>query len=89
MSRKIFKGIGKLAGTIGGILGPVGLVAGLAGKALSGGKKSAAAPETPNVMPTPDDEAVKRARRRSIVEQMNRDGRQSTILSEDSGLGGY
>lgn len=81
MSRKIFKTVTKLAG---------GVVGGILGKALfGGGKKSAAAPETPNVMPTPDDEAVKRARRRSIVEQMNRDGRQSTILSEDSGLGGY
>ncbi len=81
MSRKIFKTVTKLAG---------GVVGGILGKALfGGGKKSAAASETPSVMPTPDDEAVKRARRRSIVEQMNRDGRQSTILSEDSGLGGY
>lgn len=80
MSRKIFKTVTKLAG---------GVVGGILGKALFGGGKKTAAPETPNVMPTPDDEAVKRARRRSIVEQMNRDGRQSTILSEDSGLGGY
>ena len=81
MSKKIFKTVTKLAG---------GVVGGILGKALfGGGKKKAATPETPNVMPTPDDEAVKRARRRSVIEQMNRDGRQSTILSEDSGLGGY
>lgn len=81
MSRKIFKTVTKLAG---------GVVGGILGKALfGGGKKSAAAPETPNVMPTPDDEAVKRARRRSRIEQMNRDGRNATILTEDSGLGGY
>lgn len=81
MSKKIFKTVTKLAG---------GVVGGILGKALFGGsKKSAAAPETPNVMPTPDDEAVKRARRRSIIEQMNRDGRNATILTEDSGLGGY
>ena len=40
------------------------------------------APVTP--MPEPDDAAVKKARRRSMVAQRQRSGRASTILSDDS-----
>lgn len=40
------------------------------------------APVTP--MPEPDDAAVKKARRRSLVAQRQRSGRQSTILSDDT-----
>lgn len=49
-----------------------------------GGRKSAAPPafEKSAVMPTPDDEAIKRARQRSIAAQLSRSGRQSTILSQ-------
>lgn len=57
-----------------------------------GGKKKAPAPapvETPNVMPIADDEAVRRARKQSIIRQMGRSGRSSTMLSADSDtLGG-
>lgn len=35
----------------------------------------------PKVMPTADDEAVKRAKRRSLAQQLQRRGRSSTILS--------
>lgn len=55
------------------------------------GKKKAAEPvkDGPIVMPLADDDAIKRARRRSITEQMGRGGRSSTILSGDSdSLGG-
>ena len=47
---------------------------------------AAAAPAitSPPVMPEPDDEAVKRAKRRSIADQMRRRGRASTVLA-DSG----
>lgn len=38
--------------------------------------------EKPTVMPTPDDEAVALAKRRSISAQMQRRGRASTILSD-------
>lgn len=49
--------------------------------------KSAAAPApvvaAPKTMPTPDDETVKRARRRSLLQQYQRSGRSSTILSRE------
>lgn len=49
-------------------------------------KKAAPAPETgPAVMPIADDEAVMRARRRSIVQQRSRRGRDSTILHDTLG----
>ena len=41
----------------------------------------------PAVMPTPDDEATRRARARSVQVQQQRRGRASTIFTED-GLGG-
>jgi len=44
--------------------------------------------ESPTVMPTPDDEAVKAARRRQIAEVQARSGRASTILSQTDQLGG-
>lgn len=42
----------------------------------------------PKTMPTPDDEAMRLARRRSIASQMQRRGRASTILTADDVLGG-
>ena len=68
---------------------------GLAGALLkpfgSKKKKTAAAPDpTERVMPLPDDDAVKRARAASILQQRGRSGRSSTILTGGSGstLGG-
>lgn len=46
------------------------------------GKKSA--PAAPNVMPLPDDEAVKRAKKRAALTTTSRTGRASTFLSGDS-----
>lgn len=51
------------------------------------------APDAPTVtrpksMPTPDDEEVRRARRRSLTDQLQRRGRASTILTNDDALGG-
>lgn len=68
-------------------------LAGLLGKPFGDGKKkSAAAPAAepgPRVMPIADDEAVRRARRASILRQRGRSGRSSTMLSSDSeSLGG-
>lgn len=40
--------------------------------------------EAESPMPIPDDEAARRARRRSIVAQRARRGRQSTILTDTS-----
>ncbi|MBO9380035.1 hypothetical protein GG804_25025 [Sphingomonas histidinilytica] len=93
MSKKILKigaaGLGFLAG------GPIGAAAaygttsaGLsAGKAILGGKKSKAADSAP-VMPLPDDEAIRQAKRRVLVRQRGRTGRASTILTDGDVLGG-
>lgn len=63
---------------------------GLAG-ALFGGKKKKAepapAPEAPAVMPVADDSRILQARKRSIVRQRARRGRESTILTGET-LGG-
>ncbi len=64
-------------------------MAGLTG--MMGGKESkppAIAPPTP--MPTADDSKVKAARSRSIADQMVRQGRESTILTQgtEEKLGG-
>lgn len=60
---------------------------GLLGGILGGKKKDAPAPTpaAPAVMPTPDDASVQMARRRAIVQQMNRKGRSSTILTDKLG----
>lgn len=55
---------------------------------LFGGNDKPAAPaapvlEAPTPMPLPDDEAVAAAKRRSIAAQMQRSGRQSTLLTND------
>lgn len=67
-------------------------LAGVAAKALFGKKKKKEeAPTTPEpaVMPLPDDERIGIARRRSIIRQRARRGRDSTILTTPgSALGG-
>lgn len=78
MSKKIFKGIGKVA------LGPIGM---LVGKKLLGGGKKKAAPAPEPVMPIADDQSVLLARKRSIAEQRKRGGRASTILTDNEPLG--
>jgi hypothetical protein len=51
-------------------------------------KKAAPAPapveEGPRVMPLADDEAVRRSRKNSILQQRGRSGRASTMLTPDS-----
>jgi hypothetical protein len=48
--------------------------------------KPQAAPE-PEPMAMPDEEDIRRARRRSLASQANRGGRASTILSDGDQLG--
>lgn len=57
------------------------------GSALSKKNKAPQMPamEKPTVMPDPNDEAVRDARRRSLAAQMARKGRASTILTDDIG----
>jgi hypothetical protein len=47
--------------------------------------KKAPAFTPPPVMPTVDDEAVKRAQRRAVAEQQARSGRLSTVLTDTGG----
>lgn len=50
--------------------------------------KATTAPEAPPpVAPLPDEEDIKRARRRSTTAQLQRSGRASTILSDSDRLG--
>lgn len=86
MSKKIFKGIGKIAK-----VATMGIVGNTIFDAIKGGKKKKAAPAEagPKVMPLADDEAVKRARKISMLQQIGRGGRTSTMLSDDTDtLGG-
>lgn len=74
---------------------PLGFIGNALGTILGGGEKAPApqqvivppppAPEPPKpaVMPTADDDAVRRAKQASIVKQRSRQGRQSTILTSD------
>lgn len=55
-------------------------------KALFGSKKKKAQAPEP-VMPFADDEAVRLAKKKSIVAQMKRGGRSSTMLTTGSILG--
>jgi hypothetical protein len=76
-----------ILGTASSVLGVLG-----AGKALFGGGKESAPPPIapPTPMPTADDSKVKAARSRSIADQMVRQGRESTILTQgtEEKLGG-
>lgn len=68
-------------------LGAAGSVATAVG-ALSNNKRSPAPPPPiapPALMPTPDDQAAKLAKRRSIANQVSRSGRESTFLTPDPG----
>lgn len=50
-----------------------------------GGKKSAAPDAEPTLMPDANDEAVRKAKKRSAMKQKQRTGRASTILSDTLG----
>ena len=71
---------------LGAVTNPFGLVG-----SLLGGKKKAQTPalETPEpVQPIVDDARTKVARKRSVIQQLARGGRQSTLLSGGDKLGG-
>lgn len=84
---------------IGGLIGgPTGAAAGASVGAVKAQKDNIAdatkktkqqltqlkAKNPVTVMPTPDDAAVKKARERAIAGQIQRSGRESTILSDPS-----
>lgn len=63
----------------------IGAVASAVSAFSSMGKKggsSAPVMEKAPVMPTPDDDAIKKAKRRSVAQQIARSGRESTILTD-------
>lgn len=63
-----------------------GIVSGLFGGSKGGSQQTPAAPvvEKPTAMPTPDDAAMEAAKKRSLVAQIQRRGRASTILTGDT-----
>jgi hypothetical protein len=65
------------------LLSPIGSILGLGDKKAAPAAVPAPA-AAPRVMPLADDEAVKRARKASIVRQQQRGGRASTILTGGS-----
>lgn len=68
----VFQGIGAVAGAVSGI------------SSIFKGSPAAPVLAKPEPMPTPDEDAMKRARQRSIAAQLARSGRQSTILTDQS-----
>lgn len=77
MAKRIIKSV---VGLAGGVVGSV-----IGGKLFGGKDKvAAAAAPGPIVMPLADDEAVKAARKRSLLSQSQRGGRNSTILTDTS-----
>ena len=94
--RSVRKGLKKAAGTmLGSALGGVDLTS-AAGAGVVGGKvveKIIGAPAPaieaakPAVMPAPNDEAIRAARRRLAIQMQARSGRQSTLLSNVETLG--
>ena len=65
----------------------VDIVQGLLGSDKTPAAAAAATPvaptvEPPPVMPTPDDQTVQAAKKKSIAAQLQRQGRASTILSQ-------
>jgi hypothetical protein len=73
----VAKGLDAIGGFVGKAIGSI----------IGGGKKATPTATVttgdPPIMPTADDAAVKRARRRSITEQLARGGRSSTMLTSD------
>lgn len=53
---------------------------------IFGGAKSPAPPPPTPVMPLPDDEAVKGAKKKKLADMAARQGRASTILTQDNGF---
>lgn len=62
---------------LGGLLG-------FGASKLLGPKPQAATASAPKVMPMADDDAVAAAKRKSMMAQMQRGGRSSTMLTGDS-----
>jgi hypothetical protein len=84
------------AGTALGAGAPLGLdpiTSSLAGRGVGRTLEEAVNPAlpalpgipSPTVMPVPDDLTMRRARRRSLLQQMMRSGRQATMLTDTLG----
>ena len=82
--------IGTLS-AIGSVLGGIGTIFGAFGGGGGGSQGQPPALAAPPAMPVPDDDAMRREKRRSLSALSQRRGRQSTILSDQTGsdlLGG-
>lgn len=83
ITQSILVGIG---GAVGG-----GVISSLLGKESPLAETAATVPppptiEAPKTMPTPNDAAVKQAKKRSIASMRARKGRASTILTADTAI---
>ena len=80
MAKGLLKTVGKVAK-----FAATGLVGGSIIKAITGGNKpkAPAAATTERAMPTPDDEAIRNARKRALISRSQASGRTSTILTGD------
>lgn len=54
---------------------------------LTSKPKAPPPPKAPAVMPTPDDEAIQKAKKAQLAAMMQRSGRASTFLSDRETLG--
>lgn len=54
---------------------------------LGGGVKAPPPPVAPPTVPTPDSNQVLLAKKKSVATQASRSGRQSTILTQQTGFG--
>lgn len=82
---KAVKKVGKSTGA--SLLGGIGLKSAAEDLGLTGGAQEAAALPEVAAMPTANDEAAKAARRRRMLMNQARSGRQSTLLSTTDTLG--
>lgn len=80
----IFSSIGAAAGTTAG----QAVIAGTASSVVGAGLSAALAPDAPQPKgptPMPDQSAIDQAKKRSLLLQRQRGGRESTILSQGDG----
>jgi hypothetical protein len=82
-------GLSKSAQKVTGLFSPKSMKKGMMGLMQRKGQELAAQiPEPVPVMPTPDDESILKAKKKSIIGQRGRRGRMSTIFTDGEGLGG-
>lgn len=83
MTDKVLSSVG---GGVGGALGGALISSLLGSESPSASTPAPPVPEEPKTMPTPNDAAVRQAKKRSIAAMRARKGRASTILTSDTAV---